>query len=170
MKLQRHEHFMRLALTEAEHALNSGEFPVGCVIAGPDGVVAAGRRRNSVGRPNEMDHAEIVALRALLACGLEVDPGGLTVYSTMEPCLMCFSTLILNGIRTIVYAYEDVMGGGTNVPLATMHPLYAAMEIAVIPNVLRRESLDLFVTFFSRPENKYWQDSLLAEYTLTQKR
>jgi tRNA(adenine34) deaminase len=51
-----------------------------------------------------------------------------------------------------------------------MHPLYAAMEIAVIPNVLRRESLDLFVAFFSRPENKYWQDSLLAEYTLTQKR
>lgn len=160
---------MRLALKEAEHALKGGEFPVGCVIVGPEGVVATGRRINSVGIPNEMDHGEIVALRALLAGGLEVDPGGLTVYSTMEPCLMCFSTLILNGIRTIVYAYEDVMGGGTNVPLATMNPLYAAMEITVVPHVLRRESLELFITFFSRPDNRYWQDSLLAEYTLTQK-
>ena len=82
---------------------------------------------------------------------------------------MCFSTLILNGIRTIVYAYEDVMGGGTNVPLRDMNPLYAAMEITVIPNVLRRKSLGLFTTFFSSPDNLYWRDSLLANYTLTQK-
>lgn len=161
---------MLLALQEAKLALESGEFPVGCVIAGPEGVVATGRRINSFGVPNEMDHAEIVALRALLTDAPEGDLGGLTVYSTMEPCLMCFSTLILNGIRTIVYAYEDVMGGGTNVPLATMNPLYAAMEITVVPHVLRRESLELFITFFSRPDNRYWQDSLLAEYTLIQKR
>ena len=164
-----HEYFMLLALAEAERALDAGEFPVGCVIADRDRVVATGRRINSVGVPNEMDHAEIIALRALPAGGSEADRGRLTVYSTMEPCLMCFSTLILNGIRTIVYAYEDVMGGGTNVPLRDMNPLYAAMEITVIPNVLRRKSLGLFTTFFSSPDNLYWRDSLLANYTLTQK-
>jgi tRNA(adenine34) deaminase len=116
-----------------------------------------------------MDHAEIVALRALPAGISETDRGRLTVYSTMEPCLMCFSTLILNGIRTIVYAYEDVMGGGTNVPLKGMNPLYAAMEIMVVPNVLRQRSLAYFKTFFSSPDNLYWRDSLLARYTLTQK-
>jgi tRNA(adenine34) deaminase len=169
MDESRHEHFMRLALTEAKYALNSGEFPVGCIIAGPDGVVATGRRINSAGVPNEMDHAEIVALRTLLADTPEVDPSRLTVYSTMEPCLMCFSTLLLNGIRTIVYAYEDVMGGGTNVPLKDMNPLYAAMKITVIPHVLRQKSLELFTLFFSRPDNRYWADSLLAGYTLAQK-
>jgi tRNA(adenine34) deaminase len=158
---------MRLALTEAGHALRNGEFPVGCVIAGPEGIAATGRRLNSSGTTNEMDHAEIVALRTLLSSPQEV--GLCTVYSTMEPCLMCFSTLILNGIRTIVYAYEDVMGGGTNLPLKALNPLYAAMEITVVPQVLRRESLDLFAAFFSRPDNLYWRDSLLAEYTLAQK-
>jgi tRNA(adenine34) deaminase len=170
MKSDTHEYFMLLALAEAERALNAGEFPVGCVIVDRDRVVATGRRINSAGVPNELDHAEIVALRALPAGGDEPDRGRLTVYSTMEPCLMCFSTLILNGIRTIVYAYEDVMGGGTNVPLRDMNPLYAAMEITVIPNVLRRKSLELFTTFFSSPGNLYWRDSLLANYTLTQKR
>ena len=170
MKREVHEYFMLSALAEAERALHAGDFPVGCVIADGDRIVATGRRINSIGTANEMDHAEIVALRALLAGGSEPDFGRLTVYSTMEPCLMCFSTLILNGIRTIVYAYEDVMGGGTNLPLHQLHPLYAAMEIAVIPNVLRRESLDLFAAFFSSSENLYWRDSLLASYTLAQKR
>jgi tRNA(adenine34) deaminase len=169
MEKDRHEYFMLLALAEAERALDAGEFPVGCVIADPDRVVATGRRINSVGIPNEMDHAEIIALRALPVGISERDRGRLTAYSTMEPCLMCFSTLILNGIHTIVYAYEDVMGGGTNVPLRDMNPLYAAMEITVIPDVLRQKSLDFFVTFFSSPNNLYWCDSLLARYTLAQK-
>ena len=170
MKREPHEYFMLLALAEARGALDAGEFPVGCVIANGDRVVATGRRINSTGTSNEMDHAEITALRALLAGGSEPDFGRLTVYSTMEPCLMCFSTLILNGIRTIVYAYEDVMGGGTNVPLRQLNPLYAAMEITVIPNVLRQQSLEYFAAFFSSPDNLYWHDSLLAGYTLAQKR
>jgi tRNA(adenine34) deaminase len=170
MNRKKHEYFMLLALAEAEQALNAGEFPVGCVIADCDRGIATGRRVNSTGSPNEMDHAEIIALRSLLDSGTAIDRGRLAVYSTMEPCLMCFSTLILNGIHTIVYAYEDVMGGGTNVPLRELNPLYAAMEVTVIPDVLRRKSLELFTKFFSSPNNLYWRDSLLARYTLEQER
>jgi tRNA(adenine34) deaminase len=156
-------------LKEAEDAFHCGEFPVGCVMVGPDGIVATGGRINSTGRSNEMDHAEIVALRSLLTGSFEGDISQITVYSTMEPCLMCFSTLILNGIRTIVYGYEDVMGGGTNIPLCDLNPLYAAMKITVIPNILRPKCLSLFKAFFLRPDISYWRDSLLAKYTLAQK-
>ncbi len=168
MGIRRHEGFMLQALVQAEQALEAGDFPVGCVIVDQHRVVAAGRRINSTGRPNEVDHAEILALRSFLEKGTGTDPAQLTVYSTMEPCLMCFATLILNGIRTIVYAYEDAMGGGTNVPLQDMNPLYRQMKIAVIPHILRRESHALFVRFFGRPENSYWRNSLLAEYTLAE--
>jgi tRNA(adenine34) deaminase len=164
----RYEHYMLLALKEAEVAFHCGEFPVGCVMAGPDGVVATGGRANSTGRSNEMDHAEIVALRSLLAGDFDGDISQIIVYSTMEPCLMCFSTLILNGIRTIVYGYEDVMGGGTNIRLEDLNPLYAAMKITVIPGVLRPQCLSLFKAFFSHPDTPYWRDSLLAKYTLAQ--
>ena len=169
MKKNRHEEFMHLALIEAEKALQGGEFPVGCVIAGKDGVVATGQRKNSAGSANELDHAEIVALRSVIASHSAIERRSLTVYSTMEPCLMCFSTLILNGIRTIVYAYEDVMGGGTNLPLKELNPLYAEMTVTVVPHVLRQRSLMLFKTFFSCPDNPYWCDSLLSNYTLAQK-
>ncbi|MFH1020650.1 MAG: nucleoside deaminase [Pseudomonadota bacterium] len=166
-----HETFMRLALQQAEQALAGNEFPVGAVIVAGDEPVAMGRRKNSQSETaNELDHAEIVALRDLLARQPDIARDTLTVYSTMEPCLMCYSTLLLNGIRTFVYAYEDAMGGGTGLQLAQLTPLYRGMEpeVRILPHVLRRESLALFKIFFTSRENNYWQGSLLAEYTLAQ--
>lgn len=82
---------------------------------------------------------------------------------------MCYGALLLSQIHTIVYAYEDAMGGGTKVPLTRLTPLYRHMEVNIIPHVLRDESLVLFKEFFRNPAQNYWQDSFLAEYTLSQK-
>jgi tRNA(adenine34) deaminase len=67
-----------------------------------------------------------------------------------------------------VYGYEDIMGGGTNLILDQLKPLYASMKIEIIPGILRAESLQLFQQFFSKDSSGYWQDSLLAQYTLAQ--
>lgn len=165
---------MDLALEQARAALAAGEFPVGAVIVAEGRVVADGNRRNSrgagaAGPTNELDHAEVVALRELLLRRPEIDRAGLTVYSTLEPCLMCYTTMLLNGVRRIVYAYEDVMGGGTNLPLEQLAPLYREMasELKLTPHIRRQESLELFRQFFANPENPYWRGSLLATYTLT---
>ncbi|XOF32524.1 MAG: nucleoside deaminase [Candidatus Electrothrix sp. YB6] len=164
---QQDEHFMQEALSEARLALEAGEFPVGCVLVLDDLIIARDRRRNSEGTcSNEIDHAEMVTLRALLAEQPALDCRRITVYSTLEPCLMCYSTLLLSGVRRFVWAYEDVMGGGTSLPLEQLAPLYQAMEAELVPDVLRSESLSLFGRFFTR--YSYWQDSILAEYTLTQ--
>lgn len=81
---------------------------------------------------------------------------------------MCYATLLLNGIRKIVYAYEDFMGGGTELTLRELPPLYSEMQISIIPHILRQESLELFRRFFADPNNSYWQDSPLERYTLSQ--
>lgn len=162
-------YFMEEALEQAKTALVAGEFPVGCVIADETGVIATGARAGSAGaRPNELDHAEITALRRLQALAYKGDMSDLTLYSTMEPCLMCFGAIILNKIPRIVYAYEDVMGGGTRCRIAELPPLYADARIEIIPDLMRGESLLLFKSFFSDPGRTYWQDSLLAQYTLSQ--
>jgi tRNA(adenine34) deaminase len=164
-----HEKFMRLALAEAQGALAAGDFPVGCVLVRDGEVLARGRRRNSRGpASNELDHAEMNGLRALASRQPVVDPAGLTAYCTMEPCLMCYAALLLNGVRKIVFAYEDAMGGGTSLPLAHITPLYRQMEVSITRDVLREESLALFRQFFTNPANGYWQGSHLAEYTLSQ--
>jgi len=159
---------MQTALQQADEALIAGDFPVGCVIEYEGEIIASGKRNNSFGQVNEMDHAEISALRNLLATDMRVAMDKVTVYSTMEPCLMCFSTLLVNGVRRIVYGYEDVMGGGTNLPLSVLAPLYRQIKPVVVGSVLRQESLTLFKTFFSSPTSQYLKDTLLANYTLQQ--
>ena len=153
----------------AEEALAAGEFPVGCVLVYQGRVLANGSRSGSSGDcPNELDHAEMVALRRLSNIGEKVDHSGVTLFSTMEPCLMCLGAIVLNRIGEIVYAYEDVMGGCTRCDLRALAPLYRNHRISIVANVLREESLALFKAFFSNPENAYWRGSLLAGYTLEQ--
>ena len=162
-----HEQFMKEALAEAHSALAAEEFPVGCVLVHEGEIVARGRRQNSTAEEcNEIDHAEVVTLRTLLAEQPKIDCSRLVAYSTMEPCLMCYSTMLLSGIRHFVYGYEDMMGGGTNLPLYQLSPLYAEMQVQVEPGMLRTECLALFQQFFR--QFSYWEDSLLSHYTLAQ--
>jgi tRNA(adenine34) deaminase len=164
-----HEYYMRETLVEAKAALAAEEFPVGCVLALDGEIVARGHRKNSRTEvANEIDHAEVVTLRELLADRPGMDCGRIIAYSTMEPCLMCYSTMLLSGIRHFVYGYEDMMGGGTNLPLFQLNPLYAEMQaqVQVEAGVLRNECLALFQRFFRN--FPYWQDSLLSRYTLAQ--
>jgi len=164
-----HETYMREALQEAQKALIAGEFPVGCVMVSGNEIVSRGRRINSrAPNDSELDHAEIMALRKLFVQHPEIERSGIVVYTTMEPCLMCLGALILSGISEIVYAYEDVMGGGLNCDLSKLPPLYANHPLSIVPNILRQNSLELFKAFFNTPENSYWRGSLLAEYTLRQ--
>ena len=163
------EKFMKKALELAESALEQGEFPVGCVMVYRDRILVNASRRGTVAdNRNEIDHAEMVALRQLIDLTAPVDHSEITVFCTMEPCLMCYAALILAGIGKIVYAYEDVMGGGSMCELSRLKPLYKNSPIKVVGNVMRKESLQLFKAFFSSPDNHYWKDSLLAEYTLEQ--
>ena len=164
-----YEFFMSAALAEAQKALVAGEFPVGCVLVSDNRIVASGSRTGTVGDgKNEIDHAEMVALRQLMQSDQGPAPSSLSAFSTMEPCLMCFGGLLINNVTEIVYAYEDAMGGATSCRLSDLGPLYRYNDLKIRPHVMRSESLALFKEFFAKPENAYWRDSLLARYTLEQ--
>jgi tRNA(adenine34) deaminase len=109
----------------------------------------------------------MAALRNLADLGNDIDRNKIVTLSTLEPCLMCYSALIVNGIRNIVYGFEDVMGGGTSLDLASLNPLYNEMKIKVSGGVLRKESQALLRAFFSNPSNDYLKGTLLAKHALT---
>lgn len=163
------QYFMRRALAEAQRALTAGDFPVGCVVVYQERIIARGARLSTRAKHrNEIDHAEMVALRGLDALDADIRHEDLVLYSTMEPCLMCFAALTLSRIGTVVYAYEDVMGGGTKCDFESLPTLYRALKPRVVGGVMRAESIDLFQAFFTDPDNDYWQGSMLANYTTEQ--
>ncbi len=114
-----YEHFMGKALDQAKKALSAGEFPVGCVMVHQDKIMATGSRKGTVGDfPNEVEHAEMIALKRLIDLKVNTDKNRIVLFTTLEPCLMCLGALILSGISEIVYAYEDVVSveGFVSVP------------------------------------------------------
>jgi tRNA(adenine34) deaminase len=164
-----HARYMQKALALARQALGRQEFPVGCVLVYQGRIIARGERTGTRQQiPSELDHAEMIALRQLESIDEAVDRRKITLYATLEPCLMCFGALLISGIGTLVYAYEDAMGGGTACARAHMPELYRNNGIEIVPGVCRRESLALFQTFFANPQIDYWRDSYLAQYTLGQ--
>jgi tRNA(adenine34) deaminase len=164
-----HTKYMQAALELARSALARDEFPVGCVMVYKGRVIARGARRGTRKKiPSELDHAEIVALRELETLAEPIDRKRITVYSTMEPCLMCYGALLISGMEKIVYAYEDAMGGATACDRSQLPALYKDSGVEIVAGVCRQESLALFKSYFSQPAMDYWKGSLLAEYTLAQ--
>ncbi len=163
------EFYMNKALEQARMALSNGEFPVGCVMTLGNNILVTGAREGTTGDSvNEVDHAEMMALRELSRLDRNVNMKEVSVFSTLEPCLMCFGALVISGIGRIVYAYEDAMGGGTRCDCAPLPPLYKENQIEIISGILRSDSLELLKSYFSQTEHTYLKDSFLAAYTLDQ--
>ena len=164
-----YEYFMKKALAEAQAALDAGEFPVGCVMVHDDKTIVSGARKGTAGDyPNEVDHAEMVALQRLFRLDSKINLKEVTAFSTLEPCLMCFGALMISGIGKLVFAYEDAMGGGTGCDRTNLPPLYQSNQMTIIPGILRNESLKLLKAFFTEAQNAYLRDSILARHTLGQ--
>lgn len=181
------EKWMSEALDLAKAALKQGEFPVGAVLVAENGVIGRGVRINSRQEAaSELDHAEILAIRDMYGSAYfkntSCEDRYITAYVTLEPCLMCLGALLINGVRRIVFAYEDIMGGACgfvppddgislcrlnaaeNGMIGAEKGLYAGW--IAVGRVLRAESLALFKAFFRSSGSDYLRNTLLERYTL----
>ena len=104
------ERMMRLALLEAEGCLDSGDVPVGAVIA-RDGemLTAAGNARERLQDPTA--HAEVLALREASSLSDSWRLDGCTLYVTLEPCAMCAGAIVLSRIDRVVFGARDPKAG-----------------------------------------------------------
>ena len=89
---------MKAALAEARKGYDEGGIPVGSVVAEREALLAAGRNRR-VQEGNPVAHAEIDCLRDL---GRRKNYRGLTLYTTVSPCMMCAGAIVQFGISRVV--------------------------------------------------------------------
>lgn len=102
---------MDIALQEATAAALRGEVPVGAVIVGPEGVVAAaGNRTRELNDPTA--HAEVLAIRAACNALGQERLTGYDLYVTLEPCPMCAAAVSNARLARLYYGAADPKSGG----------------------------------------------------------
>ncbi|MBM3330890.1 nucleoside deaminase [candidate division WOR-3 bacterium] len=138
---------MRVALAEAEAAAAEGEVPVGCVVVHEGRIVGRGHNRTEALK-DPTAHAEIVAIGAAATALENWRLTGATVYSTIEPCLMCAGALTLARPDLVVFGARDPKFGclGSRYDIARDNRFNH--ELSVVEGVLAVESASLLKEFF----------------------
>lgn len=104
------EYFMELAIREAKKAFRKGEVPIGAVIE-LNGKVFSKAHNLRIKKKDALAHAELLAISK--ACRKLGDwrLKGMTLYVTVEPCLMCAGAIIHSRIDRLVYGCTETKMG-----------------------------------------------------------
>jgi len=104
------DYWMRMALQEAERALEHGDVPVGAVAVRGSEILGRGHNRRELGG-DPTAHAEMIAIRQAASAIGHWRLDGVTLYCTMEPCCMCAGAMVLARLPRLVYATIDPKAG-----------------------------------------------------------
>jgi tRNA(Arg) A34 adenosine deaminase TadA len=122
--------YFEWALSLAKTAANMDFSPVGAVLVNKDGLVWPASSKRLIGN---IQHAE---LRAMISCQSDGEiHTGLTLYSTLEPCVMCGGMAAVMHVDCIKWLVDDVWAGVSSV----CNPAHAYVE----KNFPRMEKVDL---------------------------
>lgn len=165
-ELRFHEHFMRLALREAEISAEAGEIPCGCIIVrAPDGVFKPGiahppplsdpwsarilaKAHNQTELLNDPTaHAEMIAITAAAATLGDWRLTQTIVYVTKEPCPMCAGALIWARPEMIVWGLSDKDRGGEN-EFGILSSTKVNHHPILLSGILEESCREQFVDFF----------------------
>jgi len=148
---------MRQAIRIAYQGISKGQTPFGaCIVKGKRIVACA---HNHVWDKTDITaHAEIMTLREACRKMNSVDLSDCIIYSTCEPCPMCFSAIHWARISKIFYgtSLKDAQHIGFNELPITNHAMKrkGKLSIKLQAGVLRKENLELFKTWAERKKRK----------------
>lgn len=146
------------AIKEARRALESGDLPVGAVIADGEGTIVSRACSTTESSGNFLNHAEMRAFQGLIG-KVQIGRRDLILITTLEPCMMCLGAAMDARVDTILYALDAPSNGGTR----RCDPMQSPGMIMprIIGRICREESRALFEEWaLRRPDAPFVQDLL----------
>jgi tRNA(Arg) A34 adenosine deaminase TadA len=139
--------FMKIAIEEARKGISEGETPFGSCVA-KDGKLVVAAHNIKYATVDITAHAEVTAIRKACKKIGSIDLSRHTLYSTNEPCILCFSAAYWAKIKRIVYgaSVEDAITAGfrdPNLPNGTLKEITSA-SIEICGGVMEKECRELF--------------------------
>jgi tRNA(adenine34) deaminase len=142
------EYFMRLALREAERALEHDDVPIGSVLVHDGEVIAATRNEREL-RRDPTAHAEILALREGSSRRASWRLLDTVLYVTLEPCAMCAGAIVLGRVPRVVFAADDPKAGAAGSVLDVLADPRLNHRPVVARGLLAEEAAGLLRAFFA---------------------
>lgn len=139
---------MQIALDEAKLAEQRGEVPVGACLVDESGEVIARAGNRTIEFNDPTAHAEILVIREACALISNYRLAGLTLYSTLEPCVMCAGAIVNARIERIVFAARDERFGATRTLFNICDDPRLNHRLGVEEGVMADESSRLLREFF----------------------
>jgi tRNA(adenine34) deaminase len=143
------EQYMDLALAEAKRAEALGEVPVGAVVV--SGAVVVGRGFNHPISTNDPTaHAEIIAMREAAHSLSNYRLSGVTIYCTVEPCMMCAGAMIHARVARLVFGTPDPKAGAAGSIYNVLTDPRLNHRVDVVSGIREAECTTLLRDFFAR--------------------
>jgi tRNA(adenine34) deaminase len=146
--LKTDEHFMRLALAEAQKACDANEIPIGAIVVCKGKIIGKGHNLTEQ-LVDVTAHAEMQAFTAAAQTLGGKYLKDCTLYVTIEPCVMCAGASYWTQIGRIVFGAHENKRGYTNMIQNILHP-----KTLVQSGVLANECATLMTNFFEKKRSK----------------
>jgi len=145
--MQTHEFYMEEALKEAVLSRTAGEVPVGAILVLRDEIIGKGRQEVEQGQFIG-NHAELIAIKHASQSLNNWRLNEAILYTTLEPCPMCMSAIVLSRIKAVYFgAYDKRLGaGGSQFNLAELPSM--PHNPLVCGGILEQECTALVTNFF----------------------
>jgi tRNA(adenine34) deaminase len=151
---ERDKYFMRIAIDAAYNAKKLDEVPIGaCIVDQSEKLLATGFNKTIV-EHDPTAHAEILVLRE---AGRKVGNYRLTettVYTTIEPCVMCAGALVNARVKRIVFGATDKRFGAVKTLFNICDNSSLNHKIEITSGVLADECKALMQDFFQAKRNR----------------
>lgn len=141
------QHWMRHAIKLAKRAEEEGEVPVGAVIVRDDKLISEGWNQPIKGH-DPTAHAEIMALRAAGQAELNYRLPGVTLFVTLEPCVMCVGAITHARISRVVYGADDPRAGAAGSTFSLLGSDLFNHSLEVQSGILAEECGEILSDFF----------------------
>jgi len=143
----RDEYYMRLAIREAELALDHDDVPIGAIVVREGEVIGAGHNEREL-RQDPTAHAEVLALREASRMLGSWRVLNCVFYVTLEPCAMCAGAIVLARVPRVVYGTTDPKAGAAGSVIDVLAQPRLNHRPAVAGGLLAEECALLLTDFF----------------------
>ncbi|OHE30916.1 MAG: tRNA-specific adenosine deaminase, partial [Syntrophus sp. RIFOXYC2_FULL_54_9] len=125
----------------------AGEVPVGAVIVRGEELLATGHN-SPISLNDPSAHAELIAMRRAAAEIGNYRLSGTTLYTTLEPCLMCAGAILQSRIERLVFGAADPKSGAAVSLYRIFDDRRMNHAVAVTEGILREACVEIISGFF----------------------